>query len=138
MWVTTRRPRRVCGCETSANEHDPFFLRRASSRASSRHRIRGRRLRRDRGGGRRAGVVGIRLLISEDLQQGIEWRYDVSRINELRRMDVFYRLFQPAIQLLARLNRKVFADGLSTIYREIQAAGLPRSGCPKNTWPSCN
>jgi len=81
---------------------------------------------------------GIRLLISEDLQQGIEWRYDVSRINELRRMDVFYRLFQPAIQLLARLNRKVFADSMSTIYRELQAAGLPRFWLPKNTWPSCN
>jgi len=33
---------------------------------------------------------------------------------------------QPAIQLLARLNRKVFADSLPAVGREIQAAGLPR------------
>ena len=52
----------------------------------------------------------IRVLQSEDLQQGAEWRYDISRINELRRSDAFYRLFQPAIQLLARLNRSVFRD----------------------------
>jgi tight adherence protein C len=68
----------------------------------------------------------IAVLRSEDLQQGIEWRYDVSRINELRRLDMFYRLFQPAIQLLARPNRKVFRESLPAIYREIQAAGLPR------------
>ena len=68
---------------------------------------------------------------SEDLQQGIEWRYDVSRINELRRADWFFRLFQPAIQPLARLNRRVFRDGLATIYREIQAAGLPRFWLPE-------
>ncbi len=68
----------------------------------------------------------IRVLQSEDLQQSDEWRYDVSRINELRRMDLFFRLFQPAIQLLARLNRKVFVDSLPGVYREIQAAGMPR------------
>jgi tight adherence protein C len=66
------------------------------------------------------------VLRSEDLQQGVEWRYDVSRINELRRMDLFYRLFQPAIQLVARGNRRLFADSLPAIAREIQAAGLPR------------
>jgi tight adherence protein C len=68
----------------------------------------------------------IRVLRSEDLQQGVEWRYDVSRINELRRMDLFYRLFQPAIQWLGRLNRRVFAESLPAISREIQAAGLSR------------
>ncbi len=68
----------------------------------------------------------IRLLASEDLQQGAEWRYDISRINELRRTDVFYRLFQPAIQGLGRLNRKIFAESLPTVQREIQVAGLPR------------
>jgi tight adherence protein C len=73
----------------------------------------------------------IVVLRSEDLQQGLEWRYDVSRINELRRLDWFYRLFQPVIQLLARVNRKVFADGLPAIYREIQAAGLPRFWLPE-------
>lgn len=73
----------------------------------------------------------IRVFRSEDLQQGSEWRYDVSRINELRRTDAFFRLFQPAIQLLARLNRRVFVDSLPAIYREIQAAGLPRFWLPE-------
>jgi len=68
----------------------------------------------------------LKVLRSEDLEQGVEWRYDVSRINELRRLDAFYRLFQPAIQLLAHLNRKVFAESMPSIHREIQAAGLPR------------
>jgi tight adherence protein C len=67
-----------------------------------------------------------RVLQTEDLQQGAEWRYDVSRINELRRADLFYRVFQPAIGLLARFNRAVFRESLPEIQREIQAAGLPR------------
>ncbi len=66
------------------------------------------------------------VLRSEDLEQGIEWRYDVSRINELRRIDVFFRVFQPIIQLLARINRRIFAESIPSIHREIQAAGLPR------------
>ena len=67
-----------------------------------------------------------RVLQSEDLHQGDEWRYDVSRINELRRLDFVFRVFQPVIGLLARFNRTVFRDGLSEMQREIQAAGLPR------------
>lgn len=66
-------------------------------------------------------------LASEDLEQGDEWRYDVSRINDLRRNDVLYRLFQPLIQILAQVNRAMFRDSLPNIHREIQAAGLPRS-----------
>ena len=73
----------------------------------------------------------LRILVSEDLRQGVEWRYDISRINELRRTDVFYRLFQTAIQWLGRLNRKVFVESLPTIQREIQAAGLPRFWLPE-------
>lgn len=83
-----------------------------------------------------SGVVGlaagmfvhwvVRVLRSEDLQQGAEWRYDVSRINELRRLDPLYRVFQPAVTVLARFNRTVFREGLPEIQREIQAAGLPR------------
>ena len=73
----------------------------------------------------------IRVLESEDLEQGNEWRYDVSRINELRRADWFYRLFQPAIQLLSRANRNIFRDSLAKIYREIQAAGMPRFWLPE-------
>jgi len=73
----------------------------------------------------------IRVLESEDLAQGNEWRYDVSRINELRRADWFFRLFQPAVQLLARANRNIFRDGLAAISREIQAAGMPRFWLPE-------
>jgi len=66
------------------------------------------------------------VLKTEDLEQGAEWRYDVSRINELRRIDVFYRLFQPVIQWFARFNRAAFRESLPEIQREIQVAGLPR------------
>ena len=73
----------------------------------------------------------IRVLESDDLAQGAEWRYDVSRMNELRRIDPFYRLFQPLLSLLARMNRVVFRDRLPEIYRQIQAAGLPRFWLPE-------
>jgi len=83
-----------------------------------------------------SGLVGVGLgwiaywivasLQSDDLHQGDEWRYDVSRINELRRIDFFYRFFQPLIRWLTPLNRRAFADSLPEIQREIQASGLPR------------
>jgi tight adherence protein C len=73
----------------------------------------------------------LAVLWSEDLEQGIEWRYDISRINELRRADAFYRLLQPAVQMMGRLNRKLFPDSLTAIHREIQAAGLPRFWLPE-------
>lgn len=65
-------------------------------------------------------------LATEDLAQDVEWRYDVNRINELRRISPFYRTLQPAIQAFARFNRGAFSDQLPEIGREIQAAGLPR------------
>lgn len=68
----------------------------------------------------------VKVLQTEDLQQGAEWRYDVSRINELRRLDPLYRVFQPVIGMFARLNRAVFRESLPEVQREIQAAGLPR------------
>lgn len=68
----------------------------------------------------------IQALTTEDLAQEAEWRYDISRLNALRRVDPTFRLFQPLIQLLARLNRAAFHEQLPEIYREIQAAGLPR------------
>jgi tight adherence protein C len=73
----------------------------------------------------------FQVLRSEDLQQGAEWRYDISRINELRRLDLFYRLFHPAIQRMARVNRTVFREGLPEVQRQIQAAGLPRFWLPE-------
>jgi len=68
----------------------------------------------------------INTLHSDDLEQEGEWRYDVNRINELRRADSLYRYFQPLIQLFARFNRGAFRESLPEISREIQAAGLPR------------
>jgi tight adherence protein C len=73
----------------------------------------------------------VRVLRSDDLAQGAEWRYDVSRINELRRADPFYRLFQPVLQLFARGNRAVFGENLPEVYRQIQMAGLPRFWLPE-------
>ena len=83
------------------------------------------------------GAIGLsgwwvyQVLRSEDLQQGAEWRYDISRINELRRLNLFYRIFHPAIQRLARFNRTVFPETLPEIQRQIQAAGLPRFWLPE-------
>jgi tight adherence protein C len=68
------------------------------------------------------------VLQTEDLQQGAEWRYDISRINELRRLSIPYRLFQPVIGLLAKLNRLSLREALPEIQRQLQAAGLPRFG----------
>ncbi|GAB6165563.1 hypothetical protein JCM19992_15630 [Thermostilla marina] len=68
----------------------------------------------------------LTVFYTEDLQQGEQWRYDISRINELRRADTFYRVFQPAIVLLAQFNRRAFRDALPEIQRHIHAAGLSR------------
>jgi len=73
----------------------------------------------------------VRVLATDDLQQGNEWRFDVSRINELRRADLFYRLFQPLILGFARFNRVVFSGSLPEIKRELQAAGLSRAWLPE-------
>ena len=73
----------------------------------------------------------VRSLQTGDLEQGNEWRFDVSRINDLRRNDSMYRLFQPVIQFFAQLNRGAFRDQLPSIERELQAAGLPRSWLPE-------
>lgn len=73
----------------------------------------------------------IRVLRTEDLEQGSEWRYDVSRINELRRLDFFYRLFQPVLQPMAVVNRKFFRGTMPVMQREIQTSGLPRYWLPE-------
>ncbi len=65
-------------------------------------------------------VVIANTLASEDPTQDDEWRYDVGRINELRRISPFYRMLQPAIQALARFNRGAFQNQLPDIGREIQ------------------
>ena len=67
-----------------------------------------------------------RTLATDDLTQDNEWRYDVNRINELRRVSPFFRTLQPLVQAFARFNRGAFVDQLPEIGREIQAAGLAR------------
>ena len=73
----------------------------------------------------------LQALATDDLEQADEWRYDVSRINGLRRSDAVFRLFQPVIQVFAKLNRAAFRDHLPEIEREIQAAGLSRFWLPE-------
>lgn len=79
----------------------------------------------------------VAALTTEDLAQDNEWRYDVSRINALRRLDPIYRLFQPLIHVFAKLNRAAFAKSLPETYREIQAAGLPRFWLPEEYLARC-
>jgi tight adherence protein C len=73
----------------------------------------------------------VRVLQSDDVEQGAEWRYDVSRMNELRRLDPLYRLLQPVFSVLARMNRVLFRERLGEIVRQLQAAGLPRFWLPE-------
>ena len=79
------------------------------------------------GGGIAVGIWTIhRLLHTEDLIQDDQWRYDVTRINQLRRTSLIYRLFQPVIQFFAAVNRKLFPESLREIEREVQTAGFSR------------
>ncbi len=73
----------------------------------------------------------VKVLETDDLEQGNEWRFDVSRINELRRSDSMYRIFQPVIRFFARFNLGAFPKSLPEIRREIQAAGLSRAWLPE-------
>lgn len=70
-------------------------------------------------------------MASDDLVQDDDWRYDVSRINELRRASSIYRFFQPIIQLLATPCRNMFREALPEIHREIQTSGLSRFWTPE-------
>ncbi len=73
----------------------------------------------------------VRALESEDLEQGHEWRYDVSRMNELRRIDFIYRFFHPLVLFLARLNRVLFKPFLPKLGHDLQAAGMSRFWLPE-------
>mgnify|MGYP005835163327 CR=1 FL=1 len=79
----------------------------------------------------------IALLATQELPQGLQWRYDISRMNELRRLDLLYRSFQPVIQFLAGVNRAVFRESLPEVQRQIQAAGLPRFWLPEEYLARC-
>jgi tight adherence protein C len=76
-------------------------------------------------------------LESGDLEQGDEWRFDVTRINELRRQDMLFRFFQPLFHLFARFNRNAFPGALPEIEREIQAAGVLRFWLPEEYLARC-
>jgi tight adherence protein C len=80
----------------------------------------------------------IAALRTEDLRQDEEWRYDVNRINALRRSDTIYRVFQPVVQFLAKLNRAAFRESLPEISRLIHAAGLPRYWLPEEYLARCD
>ena len=74
----------------------------------------------------------IAALRADDLeQQDDEWRYDVSRINHLRRMDPIFRVFQKVIQFFAKLNRAALGNRLLEVSRQIQAGGLSRFWLPE-------
>lgn len=74
----------------------------------------------------------IAALRADDLeQQDDEWRYDVSRINHLRRMDPIFRVFQKVIQFFAKLNRAALGNRLPEVSRQIQAGGLSRFWLPE-------
>ncbi len=79
----------------------------------------------------------VTVLNTGDVAQGDEWRYDVSRINELRRVSPLYRWFQPVIRGLARFNRGAFPATMKEMAREIQAAGLSRSWLPEEYLARC-
>ena len=73
----------------------------------------------------------------DDLEQGDKWRYDIARINELRRLDPLFRYLQPVIQQFAKFNRVMFRGSMSEIQRELQAAGLPRFWLPEEYLGRC-
>lgn len=73
----------------------------------------------------------LRALSTDDLVQEDHWRYDVTRINSLRKLDTFFRVFQVPIQILARFNRNVVRKSLPEIARQIQAAGMSRFWLPE-------
>ena len=70
-------------------------------------------------------------LASKDAIQEGDWRYDVNRLNELRRVSAFFRTFQPLVQAFAKFNRGAFPEQLPAISREIQAAGQSRFWTPE-------
>lgn len=70
-------------------------------------------------------------LFSRDVDQDDQWRYDVNRINELRKISPMYRAFYPLIVGFARLNRRAFHDSLPEVRRQIQASGMPRFWTPE-------
>ena len=80
----------------------------------------------------------VSALTTDDFQQDVEWRYDVNRMNSLRRTDNIYRLFQPVIHFQAKLNRAAFGAQLPEIGRQLQVAGWPRFWLPEEYLARCD
>ena len=76
-------------------------------------------------------------LASEDAAQDDDWRYDVSRINELRRLSLLYRSLQPLFGVLGRFNRNVFGAQLPAVQRQLRAAGRSRAWTPEDFLSQC-
>ena len=68
----------------------------------------------------------VRVVTIVDETPDNEWRYDRTRIRELRRLDAIYRGLQPLVRLFSNFNRAVFPATLVDIRRELQAAGFSR------------
>ncbi len=73
----------------------------------------------------------LNALSTDELEQGDQWRFDVSRINHLRKIDGMFRVFQPLIQFLSKFMRSANRDSLPLVQREIQVAGLTRYWLPE-------
>jgi len=78
-----------------------------------------------------------RMLAAGDEPTGDEWRFDTTRINELRRIDWLYRSVRPLFRTLSRFNRAAFPDTLVAVRRELQAAGLSRFWLPEEYLAKC-
>lgn len=68
----------------------------------------------------------VRALTTVPEPTDLDWRFDATRINELRRIDPIYRAVPPMVQFFSRINRAIFPASLPEIKRELQASGLPR------------
>jgi tight adherence protein C len=78
------------------------------------------------GGGVFALVATAIRSLGEKSSAESAWRFDTARAVELRRESLLYRISEPLVISLARLNRRWFANSLPEITRELQAAGRPR------------
>ncbi len=73
----------------------------------------------------------VRVLESGEEESVDPWRFDVSRMLQLRRQDMLYRLFGPVIRFFARFNRAAFPEALPGIQRDLNAAGISRFWLPE-------
>ncbi|VAX35951.1 L-Proline/Glycine betaine transporter ProP [hydrothermal vent metagenome] len=62
-----------------------------------------------------------------DNQTGDEkWRYDLTRIHELKLISPMFRTIFPLFQVLGRINRNFFKSQLQEVNRQMKAAGISR------------